>query len=91
MSDDPSQLPPSPIPRVTPAKARDIARGLKLLADEYAEIGMRHEADAMTRGSEWWLAYAEARVEAIRLSDALRPRIQPRIHPQFVPTEDRRR
>ena len=43
---------------LTPTKARDIARGLKSLADEYAEVGMHHEANCMTRGSRWWLAYA---------------------------------
>jgi len=58
-SDDPSPSPPSSIPRVTPAKARNIASGLKRLADEYTEIGMHHEAHSMMRGSEWWLAYAE--------------------------------
>ena len=47
---------PFPIPRVTPTRARDIARSLKSLADEYT--GMRHEANCMMRGSEWWLAYA---------------------------------
>jgi hypothetical protein len=41
-----------------PTKARDIARSLKSLADEYAEIGMHHEAYCMMRGSGWWLAYA---------------------------------
>jgi hypothetical protein len=90
MSDDPNLLPPSPIPRVTPPRARGIARGLKRLADEYAENGMHHEADAMTRGSEWWLAYAVTLENEARTT-TLRPRIQPRINPQFVPTEDRRR
>ena len=61
-SDDPSPSPPSSIPRVTPAKARNIASGLKRLADEYTEIGMHHEAHSMMRGSEWWLAYAEKKL-----------------------------
>jgi hypothetical protein len=53
-----SHMPPS-IPLVTPTKARDIARSLKSLADDYTEIGMHHdEANCMMRGSEWWLAYA---------------------------------
>ena len=43
---------------LTPTKVRDIARGLKSLADEYAAVGMHHEANCMTRGSGWWLAYA---------------------------------
>jgi hypothetical protein len=57
--DDLDPLPPSSIPLVTPTKARDIARSLKSLADEYTKIGMhRDEANCMMRGSEWWLAYA---------------------------------
>ena len=56
--DDPGPLPPSSIPLATPTKARAIARSLKSLADEYAEVGMHHEANRMMRGSGWWLAYA---------------------------------
>jgi len=52
------RMPPSSIPLATPTKARSIARSLKSLADEYAEIGMHHEANRMMRGSGWWLAYA---------------------------------
>ena len=52
-------LPTSSIPLVTPTKARDIARSLKSLADEYTKIGMHpDEANCMMRGSERWLAYA---------------------------------
>jgi hypothetical protein len=58
MSNDLGLLPPSSIPTVTPTKARDIARSLRSLADEYTEIGMYDEADRMAHGSEWWLAYA---------------------------------
>jgi hypothetical protein len=58
MSDDLGSLPPSSIPLLTPTKARNIARSLKSLADEYTEIGMHHEANCMMRGSGWWLAYA---------------------------------
>ena len=57
--DDLGASPPSSIPLMTSTKARDIARSLKSLADEYTEIGMHHdEANCMMRGSEWWLAYA---------------------------------
>jgi hypothetical protein len=58
MSNHPGPLPPSFIPMVTPIKARDIARSLKLLADEHTRMGMYDEADRMTHGSEWWLTYA---------------------------------
>ena len=56
--DEVGPLPPSSILLATPTKARDIARSLKSLADEYAEIGMHHEANRMMRGSGWWLVYA---------------------------------
>jgi hypothetical protein len=62
--DEVGPLPPSSILLATPTKARDIARSLKSLANEYAEIGMHHEAYCMMRGSGWWLAYAITLVRA---------------------------
>jgi hypothetical protein len=37
MSDDLTPLPPPGMPRGTPANAREIARGLKWLSDNFAE------------------------------------------------------
>jgi hypothetical protein len=43
---------------MSPDKARDIARGLKWLAQSYTEAGMARDATVALRDSEWWLAYA---------------------------------
>jgi hypothetical protein len=60
MSDEPKLGPaPSPaVPLMAPEKARDIARGLKGLADAYADAQMQRQAAAALRDSEWWLRYA---------------------------------
>jgi hypothetical protein len=46
------------IPLMEPERARDIARGLKWLADRYDEADMADEAAATLRDSKWWLSYA---------------------------------
>jgi hypothetical protein len=55
MSDTPDA---SRIPRMDPTKAREIARGLKCLAQSYAGAGMVRDAARAERDSHWWLAYA---------------------------------
>lgn len=51
-------LPPSAIPLMSPDHARDIARGLKWLAESYAEAGMALQATRAERDSQWWLGFA---------------------------------
>jgi hypothetical protein len=46
------------IPLMEPERARDIARGLKWLADRYADADMASEAEETLRDSEWWLGYS---------------------------------
>jgi hypothetical protein len=46
------------VPMMTAAEARDLARGLKWLANSYASHGMTGEARRHERESEWWLGYA---------------------------------
>ena len=43
---------------MTPAKARDIARAHKWLANSYAEANMQGQSAAALRRSEWRLTYA---------------------------------
>jgi hypothetical protein len=51
--------PPAPaVPLMAPQKARDIARGLKWLADRFADAGMPEHASACLESSTWWLRYA---------------------------------
>jgi len=50
----------SSAPSLTPDKARDIARALKWLADNYADVSLTHQAEAALRDSRWWLARAVA-------------------------------
>jgi len=38
--------------------AEDIARGLKSLAQSYAEAGMRRDASKAKSDGQWWLASA---------------------------------
>ena len=57
MSDTPDA---SRIPRMDPTKAREIARGLKCLAQSYAGAGMVRDAARAERDSHWWLAYANS-------------------------------
>jgi hypothetical protein len=55
---DTSRFPPRMVPLTTPERARDMARWTKALSDEYAELDVTAQANAMRRESEWWLAYA---------------------------------
>lgn len=50
----------SSVPSLTPEKARDIARALKWLADNYAEVSLTHQAETALKESQWWIARAEA-------------------------------
>jgi hypothetical protein len=56
MSDKPEDA--SRIPVIAPDKAQEIARGLKWLAQSYAEAGMVRDAARSERDSQWWIAYA---------------------------------
>lgn len=59
MSDEPFLLPTTP-PLMDAAKARDVARGYKGLADHLAELGAAAEAARNRRSSQWWMAYSIA-------------------------------
>jgi hypothetical protein len=52
MSDDLSPLPPPGMPRGNPTNARQIARGLKWLSDNFVETGMRTQANRALRESK---------------------------------------
>ena len=57
--DDLSPLPPSGMPRVTAAQARETARAYKLLADHLtAHRDNSGEAARLQQQSKWWLVYA---------------------------------
>ncbi len=43
---------------MAPDKAQEIARGLKWLAQSYAEAGMQRDAQRAGNDSQWWLAYS---------------------------------
>jgi hypothetical protein len=45
---------------MNPARARDIARLHKALADSYRDVGDRPREQREQRESEWWLAYSLA-------------------------------
>jgi hypothetical protein len=55
MSDTPEA---TRIPKMPPDKAQEIARGLKWLAQSYADAGMARDATRAERDSQWWLTYA---------------------------------
>ena len=55
MSDTPEA---SRIPLMAADKAQEIGRGLKWLAQSYAEAGMVRDAARAERDSQWWLNYA---------------------------------
>ena len=55
MSDTPES---SRIPLMAPEKAQQIARGLKWLAQSYAEAGMVRDATRAERDSQWWLNHS---------------------------------
>ena len=55
MSDIPE---PGRVPLMPPDKAQEIARGLKWLAQSYAEAGMVRDATRAERDSQWWLNYS---------------------------------
>jgi hypothetical protein len=55
MSDTPET---SRIPLMEAGKAQEIARGLKFLAQSYAEAGMTRDASRAASDSQWWLAYS---------------------------------
>ena len=48
------------IPKMPPASAQEIARGLKWLAQSYAEAGMARDATRADRDSQWWMTYAKS-------------------------------
>ncbi len=48
----------SRIPMMEAAKAQEIARGLRWLAQSYAEAGMTRDASKAERDSQWWLTHA---------------------------------
>jgi hypothetical protein len=58
MSDEPFLTPP--IPLMTAAKARDVARAYKATADQLTEFGLPREATRAMRDSQWWMACAIA-------------------------------
>jgi hypothetical protein len=41
-----------------PDEAHDIARGLKWLAQSYAEAGMVRDAARAERDGQWWMTYS---------------------------------
>ena len=55
MSDTPDA---SRIPLMSAAKAQEIARGLKWLAQSYSETGMVRDATRAERDSHWWLNHS---------------------------------
>ena len=55
MSDAPE---PGRVPLMPADKAQEIARGLKWLAQSYAEAGMVRDATRAERDSQWWLNYS---------------------------------
>ena len=55
MSDTPEG---SRVPKMPPGQAHEIARGLKGLAQSYAEAGMARDATRAERDSQWWMAYS---------------------------------
>lgn len=46
------------IPTMPPETAQEIARGLKWLAQSYAEAGMVRDATRVERDSQWWMTYS---------------------------------
>jgi hypothetical protein len=48
--------PPAPM---TPERARDLARGLTTMADQFLHVGVASEAARAQREAEWWRAYAD--------------------------------
>jgi len=55
MSDTPEV---SRIPKMPPAKAQEIARGLKWLAQSYAEAGMARDSTRAEQDSQLWMTYS---------------------------------
>jgi hypothetical protein len=55
MSDTPES---SRVPLMPAHKAQQIARGLKWLAQSFAEAGMARDATRAERDSQWWLDHA---------------------------------
>lgn len=58
MSDD-AFLPP-PVPLMSAAKARDLARSCRGMADHLREAGDRATARILDERAAWWMAYAIA-------------------------------
>jgi hypothetical protein len=54
-------------------RARDIARGLKWLADRYLEAEMSEEAEAALADSHWWLSYAATLLHAKPTKESDKP------------------
>jgi hypothetical protein len=50
----------TPVPLMTPERARLVARGYKALADQLAQNGIPSEAARAERQSQWWLTYSIA-------------------------------
>jgi hypothetical protein len=57
MSEQPGPVPA--VPLMAPEKARDIARGLKWLAERYGDAGMPEHAHGLLTASSWWLSYSQ--------------------------------
>jgi hypothetical protein len=98
MSDDLTPLPPQGMPRGNPDNAREIARGLKWLSDNFAETGMRSQANRALRESKWWVAYATTlesmaaaggTARGISMSDDDLSPLPPQGMPRVTPAEAR--
>jgi hypothetical protein len=57
MSDDPPFLPP-PVPLLSVAEARKLAREYQAMADRLREMGDTGTARILEQRGAWWLAYA---------------------------------
>jgi hypothetical protein len=58
MSDEPFSIPP--VPLMEPAKARDVARAYKALAEHLTDLRVPADARRAEQQSQWWLTYAIA-------------------------------
>jgi hypothetical protein len=56
MSDE--QFLPDQPALMSPIKARNIARSLKYLAEQYADARMPRQATRTMQDSQWWMTYA---------------------------------
>lgn len=58
MPSDDQLYPPPPIVMMTPERARDIARSLKALAEQFTDAHMPRQAARYERDAQWYLGYA---------------------------------